>query len=94
MLNGHWRYKDLQLTGYTMYCNLEGRGVALYVRDSVKSGDLKLEKSRKSSTWCEVKLKNQDSLIIGLVYRSPNTTDEENNKLIDIFGPMTPDQQA
>ena len=84
--NAKWtlELQDLQLMGYTMYCNLEGRGVALYVRDSVKSGDLKLTTSSKSSTWCEVKLKNKDRLVIGLVYRSPNTTDEENNKLIDM----------
>ena len=38
------------------------------------------------AVWCTVQLKNNDRMLIGVVYRSPNSNSEENNpKIIDLI---------
>ena len=34
-------------------------------------------------------MKDQDRLVIGVIYRSPNATDEQNRKLISMIGEIT-----
>ena len=63
-------------------CNLDGRGVALYIKESIRSSEMKLQITSEASIWCEVQLRGQDVLIIGVLYRSPNSTDQESNQII------------
>ena len=74
--------QDLKLAGYNLFCNLDGRGVALYIKESIRSSEVKLEISCEASIWCEVQLRGQDVLMIGVLYRSPNSTDQESNEII------------
>ena len=37
--------------------------------------------SMESSIWCEVELSDSENLLVGLVYRSPNSTSENNEAL-------------
>ena len=67
------------ITGYDIYCNLQGRGSVLYVKASLQSLQVKI---KTESVWCSVKLHNNDSLLVGSVYRSPNAPDSDNEKVM------------
>ena len=76
---------DLQIEGYTMYTNLNGRGSALYVNNSIKSFEIKLNQCSDASVWCGIPLMNHDRLLVGVCYRSPNSTDQQNQLLTDML---------
>jgi hypothetical protein len=66
--NTKWslEYQDLQLQGYTLFVDLEGRGVALFVRKSYRTFEVMLD-TFVDSTRCEVRLSDHDSLLVGVV---------------------------
>lgn len=66
---------ELQLQGYEMFLN-EGnssRGTAIYLSDKLKGTEVKLETNFKESIWVNVKLTGADKLLIGCIYKSPNS---------------------
>jgi len=68
---------DLAIDGYTKYINLCGRGVVLYIKDCLRSTEVTPSTSFDTSCWCSLPLKNKDSLLIGVIYRSPNATRDQ-----------------
>ena len=54
-----------------MYTNREDRGSALglYVIDSIKSYELKYRMQYKAALLCEIKLQEQNKLVIWVIYR-------------------------
>jgi len=61
------------------FCDIGNRGTILFIRNGIE-GEIYPRMnniSSKESCWCEVKT-NNDKILIGLVYRSPNS-DQENN---------------
>ena len=77
--------QDLMVHGYKVYTNLEGRGVALYVKNSIQSCEIRLDSACEDAVWCEVKLHNRDILAMGVVYRSPNATDNQNDIMMSMI---------
>lgn len=60
------------------------RGVILYVHQSLHATDVELfeDIAFDESVWCSIKLReDKDRLLIGCVYRSPNSTPENNDNL-------------
>lgn len=39
----------------------------------------------RDTVWCEIKLENDDTLMIGVIYKSPNATDKQNTDIIHII---------
>ena len=80
---------DLVITGYTLYSDLRGRGVALYVKDDLRSTEVEsfTTDTPEASVWCSVPLINRDNLLVGVVYRSPNAC-ITNNTLLNSTIPM------
>ena len=78
---------ELQLDGYDLHSNLSmetcKRGVLIYTKVSLRASPSQIEELCKfeESCWCEVKLAEKDSLLIGCVYRSPNSNGENNDHL-------------
>lgn len=81
--NATWelQLQDVQINGYDAYVNFSGRGSVLYVKSSFNSYEVNMKKSSEASVWCTVKLKGKDKLLVGLVYRSPNSTDLQDEQL-------------
>ena len=88
---------DLQISGYVLYTNAEAqgsRGVAIHVRESINSMEaFQLDSSEfKEFISVEIKLNANDKLLILAIYRSPNSSSTNNEKLnnlirnIDIHG--------
>ena len=85
---------ELGVIGYTLYRGDHtsgnggpGRGAALYVNNSLNhSGCPKLEDLPfDCSAWCTVKLSNNKLLLAGVVYRSPNSEEQNNKNLLEIM---------
>ena len=73
---------EFDLKGYVRYSDLRGRGVSLYIKDCIGSRELVGVAGARAAVWCAVRLGSGDDLIIGLLYRSPNSSKEETSQMI------------
>ena len=77
---------ELGMTGYVMFrkdrIGRRGGGVILYVKESIQAYEIKLEKQAEceEAVWCNIVTGNS-TLTVGLVYRSPNISTDENEKI-------------
>jgi len=78
---------DLTITGYTLYYDLTGRGAALYVNDNLRSTEIKSSITHNGSV-CIIPLKKGDSLLVGVIYRSPNADTAQNDYLNAVMKKM------
>ena len=89
----HCRYQpsiaSYSLKGYKLFNrNIQlstGRGVLLYVCESLVVSEVNLYEDYEESVWAEVCLQNDDKLLVGVVYRSNSGGHENNTKLFDMF---------
>ena len=82
---------EINLDGYDLFTNIDdalgsqvGRGVVMYVRKVFKAEQVFLSGTNKDvleSVWSEVPLEGKDKLLIGTVYRSPNSSTANNTAL-------------
>ena len=76
---------EFNIVGYECYIPsfVHGRGVAIYVHETLES--VLIESltlcNYSESVWCSIRLANNDKLLAGCVYRSPNSSNENNLKL-------------
>jgi len=73
--------QELNIDGYTVFVNLSGRGVALYVKDCYGAVDFKPKHEADATVWCTVKTSSTETMVIGVVYRSPSSTELQNKSL-------------
>ena len=81
---------ELGMTGYVMFrkdrLGRRGGGVILYIKESsIKAYEIKLEKEAEceEAVWCKI-VTGKSTLTVGLVYRSPNISMEENEKIMTL----------
>lgn len=81
---------EFSIPGYTMFMNnAPSRGVAIYVKNSVNAVECEdLNKHPfKEAVWCTFKAGNNESVLVGCIYKSPSSTDDNveklNNLLVD-----------
>ena len=87
----------MNISGYDKYLNFNledsnlgssgKRGVAIYIKESLSSTKIVLGTKYADQIWIEVKLRNNDKLLCGCVYRSPSqqTTKETTTKVCEII---------
>lgn len=93
----HSRYRvkqeELKIEGYEMHQkNLEnetGRGIILYVREGIEHEVISTKTTFEESLWIRIKLKGQDTLMVGCVYRSPTSNGENNENLRCLLNEMS-----
>ena len=71
---------EICLLNYVLYrcdrCNTIGGGVLLYIHESLQSvlctplNDVNIYEA----VWCTIQLKNNDKMLVGVVYHSPNSS--------------------
>ena len=77
---------ELGMTGYVMFrkdkIGRRGGGVILYIKESIQAYKIKLEKEAECEevVWLVIVTGNS-TLTVGLIYRSPNISIEENEKV-------------
>ena len=81
---------ELQLEGYELFSNLEkdGRGICLYIHRTLKPTECTINDTAtfEECVWAEVRLAGKDKILIGCIYRSPNSSDTNNEKLCQLIG--------
>ena len=80
--------QDYEFPEFRMYpCNVGSpgcRGIATYVHSSIVESvtEVEVDKAVRENVWLSLKLRTGDNLLFGNVYRSPNSS-VENNSLIN-----------
>ena len=70
---------EVNIPGYTLYENLtkNGRGICLYVDQKLNVGEANIDTyDSEECVWIEVRGKENETLTVGCIYRSPNTSEE------------------
>lgn len=88
--NAKWtlNHPDLQMQGYSLFVDLGRRGVALYVKESMRTCEIIPKDPCDDTVWCEIRINDKERLLVGVVYRSPSSTAEDNRKLISLINEM------
>jgi hypothetical protein len=81
---------EIQIPGYSVHSNLnEGsRGMAILTSDQLNAVQIHPEntiipESFDEQCWISIRLNNNDVLLTGCIYRSPNSSEENNAKLLN-----------
>ena len=86
---------ELGIEGYSLYRGNHsdgkgglGRGTALYISNSLNHSACPLfdDVEFDCSAWSVIKLSTNKSLLVGVVYRSPNSSDQNNLNMLTILG--------
>lgn len=76
---------ELQLDGYIIYCNNlqeNGRGIVNYVRSDLVCRQYIPQTPFTESLLLELQLQNNFKVIVGTIYRSPNSRPDNDNDLL------------
>jgi len=82
---------EYQLKGYDMFCNnqspKEGRGLILYVKQELEATPVSFNVQFHESVWITIPTdaNTKNSMLIGCIYRSPNSMDENNHQLLQLL---------
>ena len=88
---------DFVLPGFSCITNNEGRGVCLFIKHGIEYDVISdYQKIFSPSIFCTIEEPNCDPFVLGVIYRSPNGTDDEAenlNKLINHVSMKHKDQR-
>ena len=75
------------IDGYTQFTSdlTYGRGCVLYIKSNIPVSYTNFNNTFQESVWCSINLIGSDKLLIGCVYRNPNSNAENNQELLDLF---------
>ena len=76
---------ELKISNYDILpenISCKGRGITIQIHKDLKAQEISFKTDFKESIWCEVKLKGQDKLVIGCIYRSESRK-SDNNKMLN-----------
>lgn len=79
--------QEINIDGFDCFSNLDkpGRGVALYTRHSL--GATPVDSPYRDAVFCDVRIRNSQKLLLGVVYRSPSLPQDSpmNSQLCDLL---------
>ena len=82
-------FKNPKLEGYDIFTNSHAakRGVVIYTKNSLSASPSPMNDicTFDEHCWCEVRLENEDRLLVGCIYRSPNSNNSNNFNMIQDF---------
>ena len=79
---------ELELEGFDCFkTKLDDRGACIYTKKWLKAVTVDdiIDIEFKESVWCEIGLKDDDNLLIGCIYRSPNSSQKNNDHLLELI---------
>ena len=78
---------NYSLDGFDIFTSdlTSGRGCALFVKQDLAATKITYTSNFSESVWCQINLKNNDKMIVGCIYRSPNSTIENNKELFQLL---------
>ena len=74
-----------------MYDNFSeyGRGILIYFHKTIKSNNIDTDTLFKKSFWVNIYMNSTETIVVGCVYRSPNSTAENNSQTLNLLKSMT-----
>ena len=80
---------EFNIPDYEFFSNMgdnPDRGVGLYIKSILKPLEVKVNDNKATDTvWAQVRLCGSDTLLVGSVYRSPNSSQENNDSFNQMF---------
>ncbi len=80
---------SIQIKGFELFTNIEDeeniRGLSLYISNNLKVEEAKFSTISKENMWCTLKLKDNDKLLLGCIYRSPSTNNDNTQSLCNLL---------
>ena len=80
---------ELALQDYDMFHtpleDPDGRGCIIYTHKDLKATEVTMKGQYRDHVWCAVRLNNHDELLVGCIYRSPNSNSASNEHLNEIL---------
>jgi exonuclease III len=81
--------ESIDINGFELFTNIETekdiRGIAVYIRNHITASQIMLKTIAKENIWCELKLKDNDTLLLGCIYRSPTKNNENTDNLCKLL---------
>ena len=74
-----------QLMGYSGHFANKGRGVAIYTKSDIGTDTLDIPINFCDHIWLKLYLRNGKRMVMGCIYRSPNSSDENNQMLLEVM---------
>ena len=78
-------YINIELNGYEGYHTNTGRGVSIYIKENIRCEKVEIQSDFNDSLWVKIYQKNGCSLIVGCIYRSPNSEVINNENLLKLL---------
>jgi hypothetical protein len=76
---------ELQIEGYELFLSestsFSKRGATLYINKKLKSEEIKFNVKFEESVWAQIRLNNNDMLLLGCIYKSPSSSPENLDEL-------------
>ena len=83
------------IEGFNSYSNHNGRGVIIFVKNSIECTRLNVyEEIFSPSVILNIKVSSDENVIFGVVYRSPNCLDEDNDNLNKMLNTISEKHKA
>lgn len=81
--------EELEIAGYDCWPDIggHGRGVVMWTKTSLNATSVSLDCSLDvhDSMLCEIRLHKKKKLLVGCIYRSPNSTSTHNDKICQLI---------
>ena len=76
-----------QLEKYDIFINnlQSSRGVIIYIKNTLNATNVQINSDFTEHIWANINLKNQDSLLVVCLHRSPSSSRENFNKLTNVL---------
>lgn len=71
--------------GYEAHVSIAGRGIIVWVRHGLEATPQIIDTGFQESLWIKIKLQDRHTLLFGCIYRSPNSTQENNQHLNELI---------
>ena len=76
---------NLNIDSYTNYDVCSGRGITLFIHERLKSELYQFPSDFEENVWVTIELGQNTKLLVGGIYRSPNSTAINNDKLLKLL---------
>ena len=78
-------YINIEMEGYESLHSNTGRGVSIYVKEGIKYERIEFRTQFCDNIWVKLKVRGNYSILLGCVYRSPNSNQENNDALLRLL---------
>ena len=73
------------IAGYDMIMTNNGRGIIIYTANHLKVHKIEIEEEFSEHLWVKVNISKDHCILVGTIYRSPNSSSENNDKLCSLL---------